>query len=593
MSVHKTTGAEKILWDLSDLYGSKDDPGIDLDLDKADSLAAGFAESYRQKVSDLSPEDMLKVLTEYERILELSHKVGTYAYLLWSTNAEDSARGALLQKTTERSSRLHQQLLFLHLEWSNTPEDRAKMLMEDPALEHYRHWLALLRRYRPHLLSEPEEKILSEKSISGREAWTRFFGEVHGAARYDWEGERLPQQSILNKLYEPDRDIRRHAAGSFTAGLKGMERVNTFIFNCILSDKSSDDRLRRYPDWLSARNLDNQIDEKTVKALIEAVTSRYDTVARYYRLKRKLLELDELYDYDRYAPLPAADRRYSWQEARECVLAAYSRFHPEMGRIACEFFDRNWIDAAVLPGKRGGAYSHGAVPSVHPYIFLNFEGTSRDLMTLAHEMGHSVHQFLSRGQGILLADTPLTTAETASVFGEMLVFQDLLSSEKDSRVRLSLLVRKIEDSFATVFRQIAMNRFEEAIHETRRSKGELAAEQFCEIWQETQNAMFQGSVVLTEEYSHWWGYIPHFIHAPGYVYAYAFGELMVLALHRRYLEAGGDFPDRYLDMLAAGGSAWPHELVRPLGVDLADPDFWNKGLTLLEELVKQAEDLAV
>ena len=301
--------------------------------------------------------------------------------------------------------------------------------------------------------------------------------------------------------------------------------------------------------------------------------------------------LPELYDYDRYAPLPAAVRTYGWEEARELVLSSYREFHPRMSEIAGQFFEKQWIDAAVRAGKLGGAYSHGAVPSVHPYIFMNYEGTPRHVMTLAHELGHGVHQCLAREQGILQADTPLTTAETASVFGEILVFNNLLANEKDPGIRLSMLVQKIEDIFATVFRQTAMNRFEETIHTTRRSEGELTTDRFSELWLETQRAMFGGSVTLTDNYSIWWSYIPDFIHTPGYVYAYAFGQLLVLALYARYQEVGNEFSELYLNLLKAGGSDWPENLVKPLGVDLKDPEFWSKGLSMIEHLVQQAETL--
>ncbi len=592
MSDSESYGAGTVTWNLDDLYGAPDDPKIDSHLAEADRKAEQFAQTYRGRIAGLSASEMAAMLKEYELILDLAGKTGTYCYLIWSTNTEDSERGALLQKITERNTRLNQRLLFLELEWANTPDDKAQSIIRDPLLGSYEHWLALARRYRPHLLSEPEEKIMSEKSISGRRAWVRFFGEVHGAARYSWLGQEVNQQAILNKLYDPDRDIRREAAAAFTRGLAGLKRTTTYIFNCILADKSSDDGLRRYSSWISARNLDNEADDATVDALVAAVTSRYDIVARYYNLKKKLLNLDELCDYDRYAPVPAANRRYRWEQARAGVLDAYRRFHPKMGTIAEQFFDKRWIDAAMVPGKRGGAYSHGAVPSVHPYIFMNYQGTARDMMTLAHELGHGVHQYLSREQGLLQADTPLTTAETASVFGETLVFQDLLEKETDTRVRLSMLVGKIEDSFATVFRQVAMNRFEAAIHGARRKEGELSTDRFSDHWQKTQEAMFQGSVTLTDDYRIWWSYIPHFISTPGYVYAYAFGELLVLALHACYKQAGDEFPELYLNMLRSGGSLWPHDLVKPLGVDLQDPEFWNLGLGMLDDLVKQAEGLA-
>ena len=592
MEKENKSGAEDVKWDLSDLYGAVDDPKIERDLADADARADKLAEKFRTRIAELSPQELLELLREYEIILDRSGKVGTYAYLTWSTNSEDSTRGALLQKTTERASRLNQKLIFLELELAKAPDKKANELISSPHLAKYSHWLTITRVYRPYLLSEPEEKILSEKSISGRAAWMRYFGEVQGASRYEWEGERVPQATILNRLYDPDRSNRQRAASSFTSGLKDMLRTNTYIFNTILADKSSDDGLRGYPKWISARNLGNQVDDATIEALIEAVTSRYDIVSRYYRLKQRLLGLDELKDYDRYAPLPAAHRKHSWIDAKDYVLSAYRQFHPQMGDIAEEFFQKRWIDAAIRPGKRGGAYSHGAVPSVHPYIFLNYEGTPRDLMTLAHEMGHGIHQMLSREQGILQADTPLTTAETASVFGEMLLFQDLLSKEKDPKVRLSMLVGKIEDSFATVFRQVAMNRFENAIHEARRGEGELSADRFSDLWQSTQKSMFEDSVSLTEDYRIWWSYIPHFIHSPGYVYAYAFGELLVLALHTRYREMGDEFPKLYVKLLRAGGSDWPHNLVKPFDVDLADPGFWHGGLGILKELVRQAEELA-
>ena len=489
-------------------------------------------------------------MAEYEAILEQSGRAGTFAYLHWSTGTEEPARGALLARLQEHSSRLHQHLLFLELEWAHAPEERAQTLLAAPELAKYRFWLQLARRYRPHLLSEPEEKILAEKAVTGRSAWVRLFEEVHSSARYELDGESLVQHAVLSRLYRPDRGVRQAAARAFTSGLKANLRVSAYILNNILADKASDDRLRRYPNWLSARNLDNQIDDATVEALVKAVTGGYGIVARYYALKKRLLGLEELADYDRYAPLPAAARTVDWGEACRLVEEAYRGFHPELGDIARTFLERRWVDAAPAPGKRGGAYSHGAVPSVHPYVFLNFDGSPRDVMTLAHELGHGAHQYLARRQGLLLADTPLTTAETASVFGEMLAFQALLAREADPAVRLALLVQKIEDSFATVFRQMAMNRFEAAIHAARRTTGELAPARFGELWLETQNAMFRGSVTLTEDYGVWWSYIPHFLHTPGYVYAYAFGELLVLALYARYRELGAPFRP-------CTGSCWP------------------------------------
>jgi oligoendopeptidase F len=586
------TGAEEVAWDLTDLYDGADDPALERDLDEAEARAGELAGQYKGRIAGLTAEELAGMLAKYEAIVETMHAISGFAYLNWATNTEDPARGALRQKVTERASQLEQKLVFLELEWADLPDEQAEALMSDPALAGYRHWLEVNRQRRPYLLSEPEEKILAEKAVTGPSAWSRFFNETHSAARYEWQGEEVPLQTVLTQLYSPDRAIRQQAAGAVTEGLSRLSRMSTYVFNTILADKASTDRLRGYPSWLTARNLSNEVDDASVEALVEAVTARYDIVARYYRLKARLLDLDELYDYDRYAPLPAADRSYPWDEAASIVQNAYDTFHPRMAEIVGEFLGRGWIDAPVRPGKVGGAFSAGLTPSTHPYILLNYEAKPRDVMTLAHELGHGIHQYLSRGQGMLQAGTPLTTAETASVFGEMLVFQDILRREDDPAIRLALLTSKLEDSFATVFRQIAMSRFEDAIHTARREQGELSADQYNEHWLETQRVMFEDSVTLRDDYGLWWSYVHHFVNYPGYVYAYAFGELMVLALYARYEANGAGFADGYLDMLSAGGSDWPHEIVRPLGIDLGDPDFWDNGLDILDDLVSDAEALA-
>ncbi len=586
------TGAEQVTWDLDDLYASGADPQIEKDLDSADERAQKLAQAFRGRIAELGATKLCEVIREFEDIWETALKACDYAHLDWSTNTQDASRGALLQKTRERRSQLNQRVLFLELEWAQMEDQQAEKLLAQPQLQAYRHWLVVLRLFKPYLLSEAEEKILSEKAVTGREAWVRFFDELHGAARYDLDGEQVPLERVLSRLHHANRDTRRKAAESLTAGLRGAARITTSVFNNILADKASDDRLRGYSTWIASRNLSNQVDDATVETLIEAVTSRYDIVDRYYQLKRSLLDVDELYDYDRYAPLPAADHQYAWDEARKIVLEAYGSFHPEMLAIAELFFEKRWIDAPVRPGKQGGAYAAATVPSVHPYVLLNYLGTTRDVMTLAHELGHGVHQKLSGKQGLLQSDAPLTTAETASTFGEMLVFHDLMAREDNRDVRMAMLVSKIEDSFATVFRQVAMNRFEERIHGQRRSQGELTTQQLSDLWMETQRAMFSRSVTLTDNYAVWWSYIPHFLHTPGYVYAYAFGELLVLALYARYQEVGSAFAEDYLAMLAKGGSDWPKELVQPLGVDLTDPVFWSRGLEILSDMVTQAEKLA-
>jgi oligoendopeptidase F len=585
-----STGAESVRWDLTDLYADR--AALEDDLDTAAEEAQEFADRYRGRVGTLAPKALADALAEFEALSDRVGRAFTYAYLHWSTDTNDTERGALLQQVREQYNQIHQQLIFFELEWANVDADRAEQLMEHEALAEYRHYLELEQLQKDHLLSEPEEKILSEKSVTGRSAWNRFFDETMGAARFELDDETLTQQQVLSKLYEPDRDLRRRAALAFTEGLRENLRELTFVFNTVLADKASDDRLRNYDHWLASRNLDNEVDDETVDALIEAVTSRYDLVARFYRLKRQLLGLDELYDYDRYAPIGEADTRYEWSTAQDLVLTAYGDFHGQMAEVAEQFFTDDWIDAALAEGKRSGAFSHGAVPSAHPYVLLNYTGKTRDVQTLAHELGHGVHQYLAREQGPLQASTPLTTAEMASVFGEMLVFQRLMRHEDDRKNQLAMLVSKIDDTLATVFRQIAMNRFEDRIHTARREEGELSPDRFSELWIETQEAMFEGSVTLGEHYRHWWSYIPHFIHSPGYVYAYAFGELLVLALYARYQKAGDAFANQYVDLLSAGGSDWPHELVGELGIDLTDLTFWTQGLGAIEDLIEQAEDLA-
>src|SRR5574341_1431059 len=582
-TVKQATGAEAVAWDLSDLYAAADDPAIDRDLDAADARARTLAEKYKGRIADLDPEDLRDFIEEYQGISELIAKTIVFSYLDWSVNVSDPARGALLQ----------QELVFWELEWANAPDDKAKTLMEHSAVRQYRHWLEVARLNKPHLLTEPEEKILSEKQVTGRGAWVRYFNEVLGNQRYELDGERVPAEAILTVAsFEPDRERRKTATASVTKGLKEIAHTATFAFNTLLADKASDDRLRKYSTWISARNLGNQVSDEAVEALIKAVTGRYDIVARYYQLKRKLLGYDELFEYDRYAPLPAADTFYAWDQAREIVLNAFEAFHPRIAESARLFFDKQWIDAPTRDTKIGGAYCYSIGGQYHPYVMLNYEAKPRDVMTLAHELGHGVHGVLAQPLGVLQSHAPITTAETASVFGEMLVFNDLMARESDPKMQLAMLTSKIEDQIATVFRQIAMNRFEDAIHNARREGGELSTDQFSEHWLKVQRAMFEDSLTITDDYSIWWAYVTHFVDYPGYVYGDAFGNLLVLALYARYQEVGKDFADGYVEMLAAGGSEWPHKIVEPLGIDLNDPDFWEKGLDILDNMVGEAEKLA-
>ena len=419
----------------------------------------------------------------------------------------------------------------------------------------------------------------------------RLFTQVSDAVSVSLDGKTVTLEEALAQLFVPDREMRQRAGRAITEALEPGLPVRTFIFNTVLSDHSVDDRLRHYGSWISSRNLGNEIEDATVDALVDSVTSRYDIPARWYRLKGRLLGLDELTEHDRYAPLLPDERQVGWDEARTTVLDAYRSFSPEMADIASEFFD-GYIDAAVAPGKQGGAFAHPAVPSAHPYVLLNYTGRRRDVMTMAHELGHGVHQVLANRLGLFNASTPLTLAETASIFGETVTFGRLLADETDPEGRLALLAGRIEDISASVFRQVAMNRFEDATHTARREEGELSPDRIAEEWLRTQRAMFGDSLRLTDDYRSWWSYIPHFIHTPGYVYAYAFGNLLALAVYARYEAEGAAFVPSYLQLLAAGGSDTPETLGRLVGVDLADPDFWKAGLGVIDELVTEAEELA-
>lgn len=585
------TGAEQINWDLSDLYSSSNDPQLAEDKKAVLETADLFATKYKGRIAELSVSEFKKMLEDYEAIQDKGGKIGSFAYLQWSTDTGNSEYGKLVQEANELSSELSQKLVFLDVEWLKVSEQDAQKLIEAPELEFYKHYLESSRRYKEHVLKEEQEQILSAKSVTGRSAWVRFFDETLGQAKFELDGKEYSEQEVLSKLHDSDRELRVRAHASLSKKFNELSHPLTFVFNTLLADKSTNDKLRNYPSWVTSRNLSNETDDKTVDALVQSVTSHYPLVQRYYKLKAELLGLEEMKDYDRYAPMLKNEATITWKEAQEMVMDSYTNFHPEMGEITNYFFEKNWIDAAIKPGKRGGAYSASTVPSVHPYVFMNFDGKIRDVQTLAHELGHGVHQYLSRQQGPLQAGTPLTTAETASVFGEMLVFQELLKELDDPKEKLALIVGKIDDTIATVFRQISMNRFENAMHTARREEGELTTERFSELWMEQQEALYGDSVSLTDEYGIWWSYIPHFLHTPGYVYAYAFGELLVLALYEEYTNRPEGFADRYLELLSAGGSEWPHDLVSKMGLDIRDPEFWNKGLASFERMIDEAEAL--
>ena len=599
MTAAFANSASGVNWDLRDLYSGLNDARVHEDLAQARVRAEAFEAKCRGKIAALAADQadwFRQILEELESLSEQMDKPLIYAMLVHSAKTDEPAHGALLAKTREERTAINKHLIFFDLEWIHLADEPAKALIADARLAKYRHYLVQKRAWRPHYLSEPEEKILDDKANTGKAAFGRLFEETTAALLFPWtqagETTNLSLQAILAKLYDAEREVRRAASEGISKGLQDHSRLLTFIFNTIVLDHRSDDELRHFATPMASRNLANEIDANVVEALMTAVERNFTLVQRYYRLKAKLLKLDQLYDYDRYAPLFPDQPPCDWPTARRIVHESYEAFSPRAGQIVGEFFAKNWIDAELRAGKRGGAFSSSGVPSVHPYILMNFTEKLRDVMTLAHELGHGLHQYLSRGQGYFQCDTPLTTAEMASVFGEMLTFQRLKQIYAEPRLRLAMLCGKIEDAFATVFRQVVLTRFEQELHRARREQGELSPAAINELWMKANQAMFGDSLTFTDGYAWWWSYIGHFIRSPFYCYAYAFGELLVLALFQKYQQEGAAFVPKYLDLLSAGGSDAPHVLLAKLGVDVNDPAFWELGLKLLGDMVSEAERLS-
>lgn len=588
----RTTGAEEVVWDLSDIYAGPADPRLDADVEEALAAAARFRQRYRGNVARLEADALAAAVAELERLHEIVHRAQAFAYMLFAADTADPARGALLQRLEERGTALATEVLFFDLEWIAVEDDHGAELLSDPAVARYRHHLQRARRYRPYVLTEPEEKVLAEKAMTSSAAWSRLFTELTSALRIPIDGEDLSLEEALSRLYGTEREARRRAAEGITGALDGELRLRSFVFNTLLLDKATEDRLRGYPHWLSARNLANEASDEAVQTLVDAVVARYDIPRRYYRLKAGLLGIPRLADYDRLAPVGSDAGVVPWDDARDTVLGAYEDFSPVAGKIVRDFFDRRWIDAALRAGKQPGAFCMTTVPGVHPYVMMSYTGERRSVLTLAHELGHGLHGALAGDLGLFNAETPLTLSETASVFGEALTFRRLLERESDPGLRLSLLTSRLEDAIATVFRQVAMNRFEEAVHTARRKDGELTTETLGELWTASQRDMLGDEVELTDGYRRWWSYVHHFVAAPGYVYAYAFGFLFSLAIYRRWEEVGDAVVEPYLDLLRAGGSDLPETLARIVGLDLADPGFWGAGLEALDGLLVEAEQLA-
>jgi oligoendopeptidase F len=576
---HDDLTAAQVAWDLETLL---EDTSVDQLLAVADEHVTAL-EAWRGGLADIDVDGLVDLMTEAAALDEVLGRAGSYAGLRLAQDTLDPEAGALAARVQERSAVLATRTVFLELEWADLDDDHVERLLADDRLAFCAHHLRNLRRYRPHLLSEPEEQLLAEKSVSGASAWVRLFDELTSAieVRLDGSDEPVGLEQGLSLLAHPDRAVRRQAAEAVTDGLAPGLRTRAYVFNTLLLDKSVDDRLRGYPGWLSSRNLANEASDDSVQALIDAVVSRYDLPRQWYRLKAQVLGIDRLADYDRMASLAASERTVGWDEARHLVLDAYRSFSPTLADAAQRFFDERWIDAPIRPAKRPGAFCAYTVPSHHPYVLLNWTGRTRDVATLAHELGHGLHAWLARDQGVFHQGTPLTLAETASVFGETVTTNALLATLDDPTDRLALLASSLEDSIATVFRQVAMNRFEHAVHTERRDVGELSVERFGELWAASQSEMLGDSVELTEGYRTWWSYIPHFMGSPGYVYAYAYGQLLALSVYARYTERGVDFVDDYLGLLSAGGSMDPVRLGRLVDCDLEDPAFWSAGLDIV------------
>ncbi len=583
-------GAELPVWNLDDLYAGLTDPRIETDIAAAQDQAAAFESQYRAQLAALGGAELAAAIATYERIEESLGRIMSFAQLLFSADSTNPAHGQFYQTMSERATTISTHLLFFTLELNLIGEADLARKLTDPALARYASWLRDVRVFLPHQLSDELEKLLHEKEVTGHSAWSRLFDETTAALRIDVGGEELTLSAALNKLSDPDRKTREAAGKAVGAAMAKHEKLFSLITNTLAKDKEIIDTWRHYPTPASARNRGNMVEDEVVAALNDAVVASYPKLAhRYYAMKAQWLGLEKLEYWDRNAPLPDdEDRAIPWAEAKSRVLAAYGAFTPELAATAQPFFERRWIDAALRPGKSGGAFAHPTVPSAHPYVLVNYHGRTRDVMTLAHELGHGVHQVLAARQGYLMSGTPLTLAETASVFGEMLTFQSLLDAETDPKRRRIMLAQKVEDMLNTVVRQIAFYQFETKLHAERRN-GELLPERIGEIWLQVQTESLGPAFHFAEEYRLFWAYVPHFVHSPFYVYAYAFGDCLVNALYAVFQETGDKaaFAEKYLAMLRAGGTLRHKELLAPFGLDASAPTFWQKGLDVISGFIDQ------
>ena len=590
--------AQGITWDLSDLYGAYDDPRIAADVERLRVEASAFADTYRGTVDvDGGPaaELLLAAVTALEALHERSGRLQAYAGLLYSADTGRDEHRDLEQRTEQQLTEIQNLVLFFELEWSRVDDAAAQALLDDPQLAIHRHYLEQVRKYRPHLLSEPEERIVNEKDLTGPSAWARLHTEITSSLTFSVERDGTPRDHTLDEVlalfHHPDRDLRRRGHDALYAVLQEQGAVLTYVYDTLIQDHLNMDRLRDYPDAMAQRHLSNEVDPAAVAAMMEVTEANYGLAQAYFELKRRLLQLPELRLYDQYAPVGNVDREYPFGDAREMVLESYGAFDPQFRDIALRFFDGRWIDADPRPGKRGGAFCWSPSPQMHPYVLCNYTGTFRDVMTVAHELGHGVHGWLAREQTLLNYHPTLPLAETASVFGEIAVFDRLVASEQDPATALALTCAKVEDIFATVFRQNVLTRFEQTAYEAR-GDGRLTSDRLSDLWIEANGKYYGDAVQMTEGYRWGWSYIPHFIHTRFYCYAYTFAELLVLALYSLYREQGRAFVPRFLDLLRSGGRDTPAALLAPLGVDYRDPAFWERGFAELRRLITRAEELA-
>ena len=578
-------------WDLSAFYNSLDDGAITNDISRAESISKSFEKQYDGKVYSLSADALAEAIKTYESLEDLLGKLGSYAQLVYAKDMATPKNTQFYQNISEKLTDISTHILFFTLELNKLEEDALQAkIKSSKQLQHYSSWIRDVRSFRPYQLPDEQEKLLHEKSVTGRQAWNRLFDETINNLKFPYDDKKLSCTEVLNLLSSKDRETRKKAAKTLGKVLGENSKIFSMVTNVLAKDKAIEDNWRKFPRPISSRNVANQIEDKVVDALIAAVKSSYPQLShRYYRLKAKWFGTDKLDYWDRNAPLPDDDdRKLTWDEAKNLVLSAYKDFSPTMAEIGKTFFDKRWIDAPATEGKDSGAFSHPTVPSVHPYILMNYQGKSRDVMTLAHELGHGVHQVLSAKQGALMADTPLTLAETASVFGEQLTFQKLLSQQSDTHKRKAMIAAKVEDMLNTVVRQIAFCEFERQIHDERK-KGEIPVERIGEIWMGIQTESLGPTLHFDEEYQYYWAYISHFIHAPFYVYAYAFGDCLVNSLYAVYQQQPNGFEEKYLTMLKAGGTLRHKELLAPFGLDATDPQFWHKGLQVISSFIDELE----